>query len=90
MLLVPCCYPSPLIHSSQLNMTKFQYPGVNRLAYMLLLVLTISLMSISHAMGDSALEKQKCVEQLTSIAACLQYVGGDAKAPTPGCCSGLI
>lgn len=56
----------------------------------LMLVLTISLVLFSHAMGDSAQEKQKCVEQLAGLTTCLPYVGGDAKAPTPGCCSGVI
>ncbi|XP_061339882.1 non-specific lipid transfer protein GPI-anchored 14-like [Gastrolobium bilobum] len=55
-----------------------------------MLVLAIALMLINHAMGDSAQEKQKCAEQLTNIATCLPYVGGNAKAPTPDCCSGLI
>ncbi|KAK7315040.1 hypothetical protein VNO77_33572 [Canavalia gladiata] len=55
-----------------------------------MLVLTITLMLINHAMGDSAQEKQKCAEQLTGVATCLPYLGGDAKAPTPDCCSGLI
>ncbi|XP_027357269.1 protein YLS3-like [Abrus precatorius] len=45
---------------------------------------------ISHAMGDSAQEKQICVEQLTGVSTCLPYLGGDAKSPTPDCCNGLI
>ncbi|TKY45180.1 YLS3 protein [Spatholobus suberectus] len=53
------------------------------------LVLAIALALINHAMGDSAQEKQKCAEQLTGVATCLPYLGGDAKAPTADCCSGL-
>ncbi|KAK7380309.1 hypothetical protein VNO78_32817 [Psophocarpus tetragonolobus] len=52
-------------------------------------VLAVTLVLIIHAMGDSAQEKQKCAESLTGIATCLPYVGGDAKAPTADCCSGL-
>ncbi|KAL2334688.1 hypothetical protein Fmac_015901 [Flemingia macrophylla] len=55
-----------------------------------MIVLAITMILINHAVGDSAQEKQKCAEQLTGIATCLPYLGGDAKAPTAACCSGLI
>ncbi|XP_057732147.1 non-specific lipid transfer protein GPI-anchored 14-like isoform X2 [Arachis stenosperma] len=55
-----------------------------------LVLITIALILISNAMGDSAQEKQKCAEQLTNTATCLPYLGGDANAPTSDCCSGLI
>ncbi|KAI4351742.1 hypothetical protein L6164_006066 [Bauhinia variegata] len=55
----------------------------------LLHILMVGSMLMSYTKGDSAEEKQKCAEQLTGIATCLPYVGGDAKAPTPDCCSGL-
>ena len=54
-----------------------------------LLVLTLILMNYDCAKADSAEEKQKCAEQLTGLATCLPYLGGDAKAPTPDCCDGL-
>ncbi|RZB61718.1 protein YLS3-like [Glycine soja] len=54
-----------------------------------LLVLAITLVLVSHAMGDSAKDKQKCAESLTGVATCLPYLGADAKAPTADCCSGL-
>ncbi|XP_052117968.1 non-specific lipid transfer protein GPI-anchored 14-like isoform X1 [Arachis duranensis] len=57
---------------------------------MLVLITPIMLMLIHNAMGDTAQEKQKCVEQLNGIATCLPYVGGDAKSPTADCCSGII
>ncbi|MED6121358.1 hypothetical protein PIB30_029345 [Stylosanthes scabra] len=57
---------------------------------MMVLTTTIVLMLINNAMGDTAQEKQKCAEQLTGLATCLPYVGGDAKSPTADCCSGLI
>ncbi|OMO94144.1 Plant lipid transfer protein/Par allergen [Corchorus olitorius] len=42
-------------------------------------------------MADSAQDKDKeeCTQQLVGLATCLPYVSGDAKAPTPDCCSGL-
>ncbi|RZB61685.1 Protein YLS3 isoform B [Glycine soja] len=40
-------------------------------------------------MGDSAQDKQRCAESLTGVATCLPYLGGDTKAPTADCCSGL-
>ncbi|WVZ15251.1 hypothetical protein V8G54_012817 [Vigna mungo] len=54
-----------------------------------MLVLAITLALVMHAMGESAQEKQKCAESLTGIATCLPYLGGEAKAPTADCCSGL-
>ncbi|KAG4108906.1 hypothetical protein GLYMA_U006900v4 [Glycine max] len=54
-----------------------------------LLVLAITLVLVSHAMGDSAQDKQRCAEFLTGVTTCLPYLGGDTKAPTADCCSGL-
>ncbi|KAG4380521.1 hypothetical protein GLYMA_16G187851v4 [Glycine max] len=54
-----------------------------------LLVLAITLVLVSHAMEDSAQDKQRCAESLTGVATCLPYLGADAKAPTADCCGGL-
>ncbi|XP_040869656.1 non-specific lipid transfer protein GPI-anchored 14 [Glycine max] len=54
-----------------------------------LLVLAITLVLVSHAMGDSAQDKQRCAESLTGVTTCLPYLGGDTKAPTADCSSGL-
>ena len=54
-----------------------------------LLVLAVTLVLVSYAMGDSAQDKQRCAESLTGVATCLPYLGGDTKAPTADCCSGL-
>lgn len=40
-------------------------------------------------MAESSKDKEECTEQLAGLATCLPYVGGEAKAPTPDCCSGL-
>ncbi|KOM54866.1 hypothetical protein LR48_Vigan10g075800 [Vigna angularis] len=61
----------------------------SRAAPPLRLVLAITLVLVMHAMGESAQEKQKCAESLTGMATCLPYLGGEAKAPTADCCSGL-
>ncbi|WOG82758.1 hypothetical protein DCAR_0101926 [Daucus carota subsp. sativus] len=34
-------------------------------------------------------DKEECTQQLVGLATCLQYVGGNAKSPTPDCCNGL-
>ncbi|KAH1052703.1 hypothetical protein GLYMA_08G232500v4 [Glycine max] len=44
---------------------------------------------VGIAMGDSSKDKEECTEQLAGLATCLPYVGGQAQAPTPDCCSGL-
>ncbi|CAK7331720.1 unnamed protein product [Dovyalis caffra] len=56
-----------------------------------LTMFTIVLMSamVSFAMADTNKDKEECAEQLVGLATCLPYVGGDAKAPTPDCCSGV-
>ncbi|KAG2326080.1 hypothetical protein Bca52824_008808 [Brassica carinata] len=38
---------------------------------------------------DKAKDKEECTEQLVGMATCLPYVQGQAKTPTPDCCSGL-
>ncbi|GAV86005.1 LTP_2 domain-containing protein [Cephalotus follicularis] len=44
---------------------------------------------VSNVISDSAKDREECADQLVGLATCLPYVGGDAKAPTPDCCSGL-
>ncbi|EEF50235.1 lipid binding protein, putative [Ricinus communis] len=41
------------------------------------------------AMADADKDKEECAEQLVGLATCLPYVGGNAKSPTPDCCTGL-
>lgn len=52
-------------------------------------VFVIMSLMVSLARADKAQDKQECTEQLVGLATCLPYVGGEAKAPTPDCCSGL-
>lgn len=54
-----------------------------------LVVAGVLLASTGGAMGDSSKEKEECTEQLAGLATCLPYVGGQAKSPTPDCCTGL-
>ncbi|KAJ0038373.1 hypothetical protein Pint_24126 [Pistacia integerrima] len=46
-------------------------------------------MVISCAIADKAKDREECTNELTGLATCLPYVGGQAKSPTPDCCSGL-
>ncbi|KAG7639679.1 putative plant lipid transfer protein/Par allergen [Arabidopsis thaliana] len=41
------------------------------------------------AADDKTKDKEECTEQLVGMATCLPYVQGQAKSPTPDCCSGL-
>ncbi|ESW05462.1 hypothetical protein PHAVU_011G181000 [Phaseolus vulgaris] len=52
-------------------------------------LLLAATMVVGIAMGDSSKEKEECTQQLVGLATCLPYVGGQAHAPTPDCCSGL-
>uniref|UniRef100_A0A2P2QUN7 Bifunctional inhibitor/plant lipid transfer protein/seed storage helical domain-containing protein n=1 Tax=Rhizophora mucronata TaxID=61149 RepID=A0A2P2QUN7_RHIMU len=47
------------------------------------------LMLACLASSDLAQDRAECANQLASLATCLPYVGGQAKAPTLDCCSGL-
>lgn len=55
----------------------------------LLLTLLLTSPTVSFVAGDGEKDKEECTQQLAGMATCLPYVSGDAKAPTPDCCSGL-
>ncbi|KAK7405795.1 hypothetical protein VNO78_07404 [Psophocarpus tetragonolobus] len=54
-----------------------------------LLFMMLTTMVVDIAMEDSSKEKEECTQQLVRLTTCLPYVGGQAEAPTPDCCSGL-
>ncbi|XP_019163933.1 PREDICTED: protein YLS3-like [Ipomoea nil] len=39
--------------------------------------------------SDMAKDRAECADQLVGLAPCLPYVSGDAKLPTPDCCTGI-
>ncbi|XP_060196752.1 non-specific lipid transfer protein GPI-anchored 14 [Lycium barbarum] len=47
----------------------------------------ILLLEFSRADIDK--DKEECANQLVGLATCLPYASGQAKAPTPDCCTGL-
>ncbi|KAH0782425.1 hypothetical protein KY290_002023 [Solanum tuberosum] len=53
--------------------------------------LRLVLFFILCVFGNSDIEKDKeeCTQSLIGLATCLPYVGGNAPAPTPDCCTGL-
>ncbi|OWM73409.1 hypothetical protein CDL15_Pgr026508 [Punica granatum] len=55
----------------------------------LVLVSVIAVVVIGSAKADLDQDRAECADQLVGLAGCLPYVGGDAKAPTIDCCSGL-
>ncbi|EOA27912.1 hypothetical protein CARUB_v10024085mg [Capsella rubella] len=59
---------------------------VNLLATAIALVMFAMVVA---AGDDKAKDKEECTEQLVGMATCLPYVQGQAKSPTPDCCSGL-
>ncbi|XP_024042368.1 protein YLS3 [Citrus clementina] len=61
----------------------------NLLVTIIMLVIVLMMISSSGTMADKAKDKEECTNQLVGLSTCLPYVGGDAKAPTPDCCSGL-
>ncbi|KAK4285584.1 hypothetical protein QN277_002264 [Acacia crassicarpa] len=65
------------------------FPHYNTRQWRLLAVAVACVVVMSGAMGDSSKEKEECTEQVAGLATCLPYVGGQAKSPTPDCCTGL-
>ncbi|CAE6048961.1 unnamed protein product [Arabidopsis arenosa] len=53
------------------------------------IALTMVVAMVVDAGDDKAKDKEECTEQLVGMATCLPYVQGQAKSPTPDCCSGL-
>ncbi|XP_077211876.1 non-specific lipid transfer protein GPI-anchored 6-like [Tasmannia lanceolata] len=49
----------------------------------------IVLLLIGFARSDVASDRAECADSLVGLATCLPYVQGNAKAPTPDCCTGL-
>ncbi|KAK1420285.1 hypothetical protein QVD17_21756 [Tagetes erecta] len=61
--------------------------GVDRFWFRLML---LTLLLVCHTTsGANDKDKEECTDQLVGLATCLPYVGGNAKSPTPDCCSGL-
>lgn len=54
-----------------------------------LLSCLIILMMFCSSSSDIAQDKKLCQEQLLKLSPCLNYVSGDAKAPSPTCCTEL-
>uniref|UniRef100_A0A7C9DMA8 Bifunctional inhibitor/plant lipid transfer protein/seed storage helical domain-containing protein n=1 Tax=Opuntia streptacantha TaxID=393608 RepID=A0A7C9DMA8_OPUST len=46
-------------------------------------------MSVGKSYADINKDKQECTAPLMALATCLPYVGGQAKAPTQDCCTGI-
>ncbi|XP_059311073.1 non-specific lipid transfer protein GPI-anchored 14-like [Lycium ferocissimum] len=55
--------------------------------YQFILVLFFMLCVFGNS--DTEKDKQECTQSLIGLATCLPYVGGNAPAPTPDCCTGL-
>ncbi|XP_010506351.1 PREDICTED: protein YLS3-like [Camelina sativa] len=60
-----------------------------RINLMATAIALIMLAMVVAAGDDKAKDKDECTEQLVGMATCLPYVQGQAKSPTPDCCSGL-
>ena len=61
------------------------HPSTLILPFLLVLMSVI----VSYTMADAAKDREECAQQLVGLATCLPYVGGQSKAPTPDCCTGL-
>lgn len=57
--------------------------------YHSLLILSVVVKQVFCGMSDFASDEAECGNALVGLAPCLEYVTGDAKAPTPDCCKGL-
>ncbi|KAF9596235.1 hypothetical protein IFM89_008398 [Coptis chinensis] len=53
------------------------------------MMLMLVFMMVDYARCDDQKQREECSQQLIGLATCLDYVGGQAKAPTPDCCKGM-
>ncbi|KAL0359405.1 UNVERIFIED_CONTAM: protein YLS3 [Sesamum angustifolium] len=49
----------------------------------------IMVMMVCGGRSDFAQDRKRCQDQLVSLSSCIEFVSGDAKAPTKSCCSEL-
>ncbi|KNA24320.1 hypothetical protein SOVF_016760 [Spinacia oleracea] len=54
-----------------------------------LLSIVVLLILVIECFCDIEKDKQECAQQLVGIVTCLPFVGGQGKAPTQDCCTGL-
>lgn len=84
-------FPLPTKLSSH-PLNNYRYNGCNFSPMAMAMgfqYLVLVWMVISCAMADKAKDREECTNELVGLATCLPYVGGQAKSPTPDCCSGL-
>ncbi|CAH8265921.1 unnamed protein product [Arabidopsis lyrata] len=60
---------------------------INLMATAIALIMVVAM--VVDAGDDKEKDKEGCTEKLVGMATCLPYVQGQAKSPTPDCCSGL-
>ncbi|KAL3347264.1 hypothetical protein AABB24_021110, partial [Solanum stoloniferum] len=65
----------------------FQMSSKKLVTFELSFFFLILLLGFSRANIDK--DREECANQLVGLATCLPYVSGEAKAPTPDCCTGL-
>ena len=53
------------------------------------LAIVMMMMLLGFTKGDVNKDKEQCGDKLVALAPCLEYVGGEAKAPNKACCTGL-
>ncbi|XP_027335718.1 protein YLS3-like [Abrus precatorius] len=51
--------------------------------------IVVVVLLVGVARSDLAKDREECADKLIGLASCVPYVGGEAKAPTIDCCSGL-
>ncbi|KAL2923966.1 Protein YLS3 [Bienertia sinuspersici] len=62
--------------------------NLSKLKHATLLVVFILLAStLSNVSSDFSKDKTECQEQLITLSSCISYVTGEAKAPSPQCCT---
>ncbi|KAG6570348.1 Protein YLS3, partial [Cucurbita argyrosperma subsp. sororia] len=57
--------------------------------YTALMSCAMALLFVGFVSSNVDQDRAECADQVVGLATCLPYVGGEARAPTPDCCSGL-
>lgn len=78
-------YPAKAVEKYQVVNREKLSMAMRRVGFSFMLVTLF----FACATTNDEKDKEECTQQLVGLATCLQYVGGNAKSPTPDCCNGL-
>lgn len=83
----PIIYTSLSVKLKHYTISHFLSMDSKSVSFCIILLIATLLCGVVRS--DTAKDRAECADQLVGLAPCLPYVSGDAKLPTPDCCTGL-